>query len=164
MKVSDLMGLSLEERISHIDLSEPCTPLGYTLPKAKTCADFGVENDLGNWREAGVHRCHICNANSKNGWCSNPRHYFLGTPKENAIVQRALLQLISNDWYEPATLRGTRRGTPNSETSLARYSKEFDSTIAEVQKIFLANGTKVTKCDVLGMALYVMRTTVLDYA
>jgi hypothetical protein len=97
------LSLTLEERVSHIDLSEPCIPLGYSPSKAQTCADFGVEDDLGSWREAGVHRCHVCNANSKNGWCSNPKHYFLGTPKENAIAQQSLLQLVSNDWYKPLT-------------------------------------------------------------
>lgn len=33
-----------------------------------------------------MRRCHSCNHDSKNGWCRNPRHYYLGTPTENSYA------------------------------------------------------------------------------
>lgn len=99
MRVTDMLGWSLEERLAHIDLSEPCTPCGYH-SKQHILKALDLEDDIGNWRDAGVHRCHVCNHNSKNGWCSNPRHMFIGNVRDNMIPQRDLLVMIGCHWYE----------------------------------------------------------------
>lgn len=90
MKVSEYLLLSREERTRHVDLSSPCevdervTVSGRRKRGRKALLKkLGLENDVVNWREGGVCVCHLCEQHSKNGWCANTNHLYLGTSSEN---------------------------------------------------------------------------------
>lgn len=65
------------ERISHLDLSTECREIGgnSTAFKGLLSQELGVTIPSGNK----IMLCHKCH-NSK---CSNPKHLYYGTPKEN---------------------------------------------------------------------------------
>jgi hypothetical protein len=82
--IKEYMNLSRLERTKHLDLVEPCLErggnstrfqgiladrLGTSFPERKKRGENGIF----------VHLCHACN----NGLCSNYRHLYWGTPKEN---------------------------------------------------------------------------------
>lgn len=91
MKLSDYILQSREVRIAHIDLSTPCDfRRRKNKAQKQTIVDFlGVENDVTNWVDAGINRCHLCEYDTPHGNCSNPLHQYLGTVKENANDHRA---------------------------------------------------------------------------
>lgn len=72
----DYMKRSLEERRAHLDLTEECVERGgnSTQHRGILVEFLGTEFPTGR-----IHLCHACN----NGGCSNPKHLYWGTPKEN---------------------------------------------------------------------------------
>ncbi len=91
MKISEYLQRSREERTRHIDLSTPCVLTGVKSggrPKAgrrALLALLGVEDDIPNWRAGKVCCAHLCDHHSKNGWCTNPLHFYVGTVSENQL-------------------------------------------------------------------------------
>ncbi len=86
MNLTEYTLKSREERTSHIDLSTPCI-LGNTSgprrAKKALLEKFGLENDVDNWKTGKIETCHLCACDSKKGYCENPDHLYIGTPKEN---------------------------------------------------------------------------------
>ena len=75
--INEYMQLTQTERQQHLNLSESCIERGGRSELFKgLLADFlGTEIPAGKH----IHLCHACN----NGKCSNPKHLYWGTPKEN---------------------------------------------------------------------------------
>ena len=60
----------------HIDLSEPCV-----LKPGHVWRHDGLA-------KPGFHRCHCCeNDTTKELICTNPKHWFYGTPRENSMMR-----------------------------------------------------------------------------
>lgn len=85
MKLSEYILRPREVRIAHIDCSTPCDLQGERAKRDKQSilGFLGLENDVPDWKEAGIHRCHLCKCDSQNGWCANRLHYYIGTSSEN---------------------------------------------------------------------------------
>lgn len=79
--IVDYMKLSLEERKKHIDLDSPCLERGGYSTKFCGVLAEGLNTSIPDKKIDGinVHLCHACN----NGKCSNIKHLYWGTPKEN---------------------------------------------------------------------------------
>ena len=83
MNLSEYILLPREKRIEHIDLESECITRKKWLKS--TFLDFhNIEDDVQNWKYNKIERCHLCDHNSRNGGCVNPRHVYIGTTKENA--------------------------------------------------------------------------------
>lgn len=85
MKLSEYILQPRAVRVAHIDLSAPCTfQKEVGVPDKQSLLNFlGVQGDIPNWRDASIHRCHLCECDSSHGNCRNPRHIYLGTASEN---------------------------------------------------------------------------------
>jgi hypothetical protein len=79
--------LPLSERQEHIDLNSPCCLHGKTHGTVKAWARRALAErlsiDLADWPKGKICICHVCEHNSANGYCLNPRHIYFGTHKEN---------------------------------------------------------------------------------
>lgn len=87
VKLTEYLSLSRNVRTSHIDLNTPCVVTKrVSVPGKQPLLDFlNIENDVNNWREKGVQRCHLCKCDSTKGWCENPKHLYIGTVSENMM-------------------------------------------------------------------------------
>jgi hypothetical protein len=90
VKVNDYLLLEKTERLKHVELNSPClleagasTGLRAKLARDSLLKLLGLQNNVKNWRKGKVQLCHLCPHNSKNGYCHNPLHCYLGTPQEN---------------------------------------------------------------------------------
>ena len=83
MKLSNYILLPREVRTSHINLSTPCV-VGKKWRKSVFLDYLDVEDDIDNWKDSKIERCHLCECHSRNGNCVNPEHVYIGTTKENA--------------------------------------------------------------------------------
>ena len=77
--------LRLDVRREHTDLSTPCelgintkAMNGKTIRK-KLMLHLGLTKEL----IKGMHCCHLCACDSKNGGCQNVAHVYFGSPQEN---------------------------------------------------------------------------------
>ncbi len=86
MKLSEYILRPQDERMAHIDLATPCD-LSCKSHEARRKVDqwHGLENDIANWKEARIQCCHLCKHHSRNGWCANPLHVYIGTTSENHL-------------------------------------------------------------------------------
>lgn len=107
MRLSDYILTPKEARTAHIDLSTECVIAGVP-SRAQILDYFGIEDDVERWRDARIHRCHLCQHHSQNGWCSNPQHIYIGTASENAAdkdpsatcapKQTTVFDAITSEW------------------------------------------------------------------
>lgn len=92
LKLTEYLQKSRDERTSHVNLSTPCV-VDEEAPSSNKRAQgkrallekLSLEDDVENWVKGKVHVCHLCERHSANGWCSNPLHLYLGTPRENKL-------------------------------------------------------------------------------
>lgn len=68
-----------EERQAHIDLSDPCLELGADSQESRALMALHLRVFL--TKQVKVHLCHACG----NAKCSNPKHLYWGTPRENTL-------------------------------------------------------------------------------
>lgn len=89
MLLSEYVLLPEAERLSHIDLSEPCAVVtrgrwNWFSQSRKLLEWLGVTDDIGNFTQAHINHRHMCPCNTRNGHiCINPKHIALGTALEN---------------------------------------------------------------------------------
>lgn len=76
-EVSEYLLLSREERRAHIALDEPCSEIGGNSQEFRGLLSYYVGVKIPQKRE--FYLCHACN----NHRCSNVRHLYWGTPKDN---------------------------------------------------------------------------------
>lgn len=79
--IKEYIKLSKEERTSHLNLSVPCIERGGFSTKFCGVLAEGLGTTIPERKVDGVqvHLCHACN----NPKCSNVKHLYWGTPKEN---------------------------------------------------------------------------------
>lgn len=80
---------SLEQRQAHLDLSQPCLERGGdSLQHRGVLAQF-LDSTIPDGK---IFLCHACH----NGKCSNPRHIYWGSPREN--VHDAIANGATSIW------------------------------------------------------------------
>jgi len=124
MNLSDYIQLPKEQRIAHIDLTQPCF-LSYAKGRAGTrSARRNLTELLQITNErlgCKVHCCHLCPNNSAaDGVCINPAHLYLGTAKENAQdkpsdVRSEAVRNGHSDDPETRTARGKKAWAGKSQ-------------------------------------------------
>lgn len=86
MNLTDYVLLPREQRLAHINLTEPCVlhkrrnAWGGTKARLALLKLLGLENQKTTQL---VSCCHLCPNDDPNGVCVNPRHCYLGTCREN---------------------------------------------------------------------------------
>ncbi len=92
--IDEYIKLSKEERQTHLDLSTECIEIGGNSPRfrgllahyLKTTIPSGIKIQL----------CHACH----NGKCSNPKHLYWGTHKENINESGTIWERMINKYGE----------------------------------------------------------------
>lgn len=122
MNLSDYILLPREKRIAHIDLTTPCIT-GKKWRKSTFLDYLSIEDNISNWKESKIERCHLCECGSTNGHCVNPLHVYIGTPKENASdrPQEYLVESGRRLGLTPDTNETRKR---KSESAKARTDRE----------------------------------------
>lgn len=121
--IEDYMRLSREERRSHLDLTTPCDTRGGESKQFRGL----LAHHLGTSIPAGrfVFLCHACNE----GGCSNVRHIYWGSPRDNHL-----------DQVEAGTFRNLY------ERTIEKHGVEFQKQLAAKN----GSGRKGTKKKILG--------------
>ena len=83
IKVSDWIKQSREERTKHLDLSTECVERGGNSTNHRGVLAQYLDTDFP--KGIGVDLCDACH----NGSCSNPKHMYWGTRKENVADARS---------------------------------------------------------------------------
>jgi hypothetical protein len=76
-EILQYIGLPKTERQLHIDLTESCIERGGNSFQFKGLLAYYLDTKIPKGNK--IHLCHACH----NGNCSNPKHLYWGTPKEN---------------------------------------------------------------------------------
>lgn len=77
--ISEYMMKSRDERRAHLYLSEPCIEIGGGSQQFRGLLAHYIGTTISTKREAVL--CHACH----NGECSNVKHLYWGTPRDNTI-------------------------------------------------------------------------------
>ena len=88
MNLEEYMNKSLEDRRSHLDLSSDCREVGGNSSVFRGILSITLNTTM-NYSLA--YCCHACN----NDKCSNPKHLYWGTPKNNVMDCREVGRLKS---------------------------------------------------------------------
>ena len=129
----------------HIDLSEPCV-LG-------TMTQWSYHGES----RPGLHRCHCCdNDTTKDQVCLNPKHWFYGTPSENAKMRSLEARQAGGkagkgrtqcqDWVDKRTdkLRGKVRSSEQRDrmSKAAKTRKPSQNGPTKGVCCWITNGTE----------------------
>lgn len=82
LDITEYISLSRDERRKHLVLTEPCCERGGNSTNHKGVLAQYLDTSIPSGR---ILLCHACN----NGKCSNPRHLYWGTDKDNLAIDRA---------------------------------------------------------------------------
>ena len=91
MNLSEYILKPRSERITHADLATPCMlgeehrSVRQRRARKSLLALLGITNDIANWKSGRINMCHLCQNDSKRGWCENPEHIYIGTMGENQL-------------------------------------------------------------------------------
>lgn len=139
IEVNEFIKSSREDRRKHLKLDEPCCERGGNSTNHKgVLAEF-----LGTTIPKGrILLCHACH----NGSCSNPRHLYWGTDKDNLAIDRAeqsgghkspWQRMVEKYGYEEACKMQSRKMIGNKHATALKgttRSAEHKKKIAEAIK------------------------------
>jgi hypothetical protein len=132
--LSEYILLPKEERQKHLDLSDECIIRGGNSTQHRGILVQYLNTDFPKGR---ILLCHACN----NGDCSNPKHLYWGTDRENVVEDGLLFGTHKSIWervvekygYEEACRRNSRgnkskggsgnKGKPKSEEHKRKISE-----------------------------------------
>lgn len=80
--INEHITLSRDDRRAHLNLDEPCCERGGNSTNHKGVLAQYLDTTIPSGR---ILLCHACN----NGKCSNPKHLYWGTDKDNLSIDRA---------------------------------------------------------------------------
>ena len=131
--ITEFINRSREERRAHLQLDEPCCERGGNSTNHKgVLAEY-----LGSTIPSGrILLCHACN----NEKCSNPRHLYWGTDKENITIDNPnhkspWERKVEKYGYEEACKMNSRSGNKNGTGNKGKpKSEEHKQKIAEAIK------------------------------
>lgn len=127
---------SREERRQHLRLDEPCCERGGNSTNHKGVLAEYLGTTIPKGRILLCHACH-------NGACSNPRHLYWGTDKENITIDSKENGVWKTPWerkvekygYEEACRMNSRSGNKNGSGNKGKQkSEEHKKKIAEAIK------------------------------
>lgn len=149
INVNEYITRSREERQAHLVLNEPCCERGGNSTNHKgVLAEF-----LGSTIPSGrILLCHACS----NPKCSNPRHLYWGTDKENILIDSVAKGTHQSPWqrtvdkygYEEACRINSRSKVGNSHAkgrNVAPKSDEHKKKISDAIKAKHAEGQYYSK-------------------
>jgi hypothetical protein len=84
--IEEYITQSKQERQQHIDLNDPCVERGGPAKGGLSSYCKGLMAHLLDTTIPSGHKIHVCHA-CNNERCSNPKHLYWGTAKENRIDQ-----------------------------------------------------------------------------
>jgi hypothetical protein len=82
INITEFITRSREDRRAHLDLEEPCCERGGNSTNHKGVLAQYLDTTIPSGRILLCHACH-------NGKCSNPKHLYWGTDKDNLAIDRA---------------------------------------------------------------------------
>jgi hypothetical protein len=108
--ITKFISLSREERQAHLDLTENCCERGGNSTIHKGILAQYLNTTIPSGR---ILLCHACN----NAKCSNPKHLYWGTDKDNIVIDGKKFNTFKNIWerlvdkhgYEEACKLQSRR-------------------------------------------------------
>lgn len=110
--ITEFIALSRDERRQHLALTESCCERGGNSTNHKGVLAQYLDTTIPSGR---ILLCHACN----NGKCSNPRHLYWGTDKDNLAIDRAEQpggwkspwdRVVEKYGYDEACKRNSRAG------------------------------------------------------
>lgn len=101
----EYMRLSKEQRQTHIDLSLPCTERGGNSTTARGVLAQYLDTPIPMGRVAIL--AHACN----NGSCSNPKHLYWATDRENIVEDGTQFGTWKNAWERRVEKYGLEEAT-----------------------------------------------------
>lgn len=133
--IKEFIQKSKEERQAHLDLKEPCLERGGNSTNHKGVLAQYMGTTIPSGR---ILLCHACN----NDKCSNPKHLYWGTDKENIVednpdFKNIWERLVEKVGYEEACKRNSRKMSGNKNGSGNKgkpKSPEHKKKIAEAIK------------------------------
>lgn len=136
--INEHIKLSKEQRQSHVDLVEPCCERGGNSTNHKGVLAQYLDTTIPSGR---ILLCHACG----NGKCSNPKHLYWGTDRENVVEDGTTYGTWKTPWdravekygYEEACRMNSRNkiGNDYAKANKGRpKSAEHKQKIAEAIK------------------------------
>ena len=147
--IDEYITLPKEERQTHLDLNEPCIERGG--PKKGGLSSYckGLLAHILNTTIPSGNKIHVCHAcNNEN--CSNPKHLYWGTAKENIVEDGALFgtwqplwdKIVAKYGYEEAcrlnsrAQQGNRNGAGNKGKAKSdEHKKNISLALLEKKKL-----------------------------
>lgn len=145
--ITEFITRSREERRAHLRLDEPCCERGGNSTNHKGVLAQYLDTTIPSGRTL---LCHACN----NGKCSNPKHLYWGTDKENTVIDGTEFGSWKSMWqrtvekygYEKACEMNSRKMRNNKNGSGNRgkaKSEDHKKKISDaVKKSFLSREKK----------------------
>ena len=136
LDVSEFIKENREVRRSHLDLSNPCIERGGNSTNHKGVLAQYLDTTIPKGRILLCHACH-------NGACSNPKHLYWGTDKDNLSIDRAEQpggfkspweRIVEKYGYDEACSRNSRKMLGNTHGSANKgkpKSEEHKQKISE---------------------------------
>jgi hypothetical protein len=160
--LKDYMGLPLTDRQSHLDLSESCVEIGAQSKQNRALLAMYLNTTCHALGKKTGYLCHACH----NGGCSNVKHLYWGTAKENTkdlyddkpdhAKNIALLkkQKYGEDYFKKLGAKGKlgwKTNTPASKLTEHEVKRRLD-LIAEANIDLNAWGWVAKVADLWGMS------------
>ena len=129
---------SKQERQQHIDLNDPCVERGGPAKGGLSSYCKGLMAHLLDTTIPSGHKIHVCHAcNNEN--CSNPKHLYWGTAKENRLDQgegnSVWDRMIKKYGLEEAKAMQSQKGNTNGSGNKGKpKSEEHKAKIAANRK------------------------------
>ena len=112
--VEDLLSLDKLTRQQHLKLNEPCLERGGDSVQHRGILAQFLDTNMPKGHK--VHLCHACH----NGKCSNPRHLYWGTPKENR--EDAIVAGNKTIWQSMVEKYGLEEATKRQSSNAAKMN------------------------------------------
>ena len=134
LEITEFIKENRETRQQHLDLTESCCERGGNSTNHKGVLAQYLDTTIPSGRILLCHACH-------NAKCSNPKHLYWGTDKDNLAIDRANQpggfkspwdRMVEKYGYEEACKKNSRKGNQNGKGNFGKpKTEEHKKNIAE---------------------------------